>query len=94
MAAASVTSDKIDFDVNTLGPMRVAKAFMPNVEHSKEKKVVSVTSLAGPFGRPLPGAIAMNYGASKAALNKYMVLLSIAMKPKEVVAGLVQIFVE
>jgi short-subunit dehydrogenase len=49
-----------------------------------------VTSLAGSFGQPLPGALAMNYGASKAALNKYMVLLSIAMKPKGVVVGLVQ----
>ncbi len=32
----------------------------------------------------------MNYSASKAALNKYMVLLSIAMKPKGVIVGLVQ----
>jgi NAD(P)-dependent dehydrogenase (short-subunit alcohol dehydrogenase family) len=97
MAAVSETYDKIDFDaarrdfdVNALGPMRVAQAFMANVEHSKTKKVISVTSLAGSFGQPLPGAIAMNYGASKAALNKYMVLLSIAMKPKGVVVGLVQ----
>jgi NAD(P)-dependent dehydrogenase (short-subunit alcohol dehydrogenase family) len=97
MAVVSQTYDKIDFDaarhdfdVNTLGPMRVAQAFMPNVEHSKEKKVISVTSFAGSFGRPLPGPLAMNYGASKAALNKYMVLLSIAMKPKGVVVGLVQ----
>jgi NAD(P)-dependent dehydrogenase (short-subunit alcohol dehydrogenase family) len=97
MAAANETYDKIDFDsarhdfdVNTLGPMRVAQAFMPNVEHSKLKKVISVTSLAGSFAQGLPGAIAMNYGSSKAALNKYMVLLSIAMKPKGVIVGLVQ----
>ena len=97
MAAAGQTYDRIDFDaarrdfdVNSLGPMRVAQAFMPNVEHSKMKKVISVTSLAGSFGQPLPGAIGMNYGASKAALNKYMVLLSIAMKPKGVIVGLVQ----
>ncbi len=97
MAAANETYDKIDFDasrhdfdVNTLGPMRVAQAFMPNVLSSKQKKVVSVTSLAGSFAQGLPGAIAMNYGASKAALNKYMVLLSIAMKPQGVVVALVQ----
>lgn len=97
MAAANQTYDQIDFDaarhdfdVNALGPMRVAQAFMPNVERSKVKKVISVTSLAGSFGQPLPGAIAMNYSASKAALNKYMVLLAIAMKPKGVVVGLVQ----
>ena len=97
MVAANMTYDKIDFDaarhdfdVNALGPMRVAQAFMPNVERSKEKKVINVTSLAGSFERGLPGAIAMNYSASKAALNKYMVLLSIAMKPKGVIVGLVQ----
>jgi NAD(P)-dependent dehydrogenase (short-subunit alcohol dehydrogenase family) len=97
MAAASVTYDKIDFDkamrdfdVNTLGAMRVSQAFMANVEHSKQKKLVSVTSLAGSFGQPLPGAIGMNYGASKAALNKYMTLLAIAVKPKGIIVALVQ----
>jgi NAD(P)-dependent dehydrogenase (short-subunit alcohol dehydrogenase family) len=79
-----------DFDVNTLGPMRVAQAFMPNVERSKQKKLVSITSLAGSFARPLPGSTGMNYSASKAALNKYMVLLSIAMKPKGVIVALTQ----
>jgi NAD(P)-dependent dehydrogenase (short-subunit alcohol dehydrogenase family) len=97
MAAASLTYDKIDFDaamrdfsVNTLGAMRVSQAFMPNVEASKQKKVINVTSLAGSFGQPLPGAIGMNYGASKAALNKYSVLLSIAMREKGVIVALVQ----
>ncbi len=97
MEAANKTYDQIDFDaarrdfdVNSLGPMRVAQAFMPNVERSKQKKLINVTSLAGSFGQPLPGATAMNYGASKAALNKYTVLLSIAMKPKGVIVALVQ----
>lgn len=97
MADARQTYDKIDFDkarrdfdVNALGPMRVAQAFMPNLERSRQKKLISITSLAGSFARPLPGAIGMNYGASKAALNKYMTLLAIAMKPKGVIVALVQ----
>ena len=97
MEEASLPYDKIDFDdarhdfdVNTLGPMRMVQAFMPNVERSKHKKIVSVTSMAGSFGKPLPGAIAMNYGASKAALNKYMVLLSEGVKSKGVMVALVQ----
>jgi NAD(P)-dependent dehydrogenase (short-subunit alcohol dehydrogenase family) len=97
IAHANQTYDEIDFDaarrdfdVNSLGPMRVAQAFMPKVERSKQKKVVNVTSYGGSFGQPLPGAHAMNYGASKAALNKYSVLLSIAMKPKGVIVALVQ----
>jgi NAD(P)-dependent dehydrogenase (short-subunit alcohol dehydrogenase family) len=97
MVAANTPFDKLDFDaarrdfdVNTLGAMRVAQAFMPNVELSKQKKVISVTSSAGSFGNPLPNGIALNYGASKAALNKYMTLLAIQMKPQGVIVGLVQ----
>ncbi len=97
LAKLSIPYDKIDFDaarydfdVNTLGPMRMVQAFMPNVERSKQKKIISVTSLAGSFGRGFPGAMGMNYGASKAALNKYMVMLSQAVKPKGVVVALVQ----
>ena len=97
MEVSNLPYDKIDFDaarrdfdVNSLGAMRVSQAFMPNVEHSKIKKVINVTSLAGSFGMPLPGAIGMNYSASKAALNKYSVLLSIAVKPKGIIVGLVQ----
>ena len=78
-----------DFDVNTLGPMRMAQVFMPNIEKSKQKKLVNVTSFVGSFdkgGSPM----GMNYGASKAALNMYMYKLHFAMKPKGVVVALVQ----
>jgi NAD(P)-dependent dehydrogenase (short-subunit alcohol dehydrogenase family) len=97
MAAASMPFEKIDFDaarrdfdVNTLGAMRVAQAFLPNVEHSQQKKIVSVTSLAGSFGTPLPNGIALNYSASKAALNKYMSLLAVQLKSRGVIVALVQ----
>jgi len=97
MAAANTPFEKLDFDaarrdfdVNTLGAMRVAQAFLPNVEHSKQKKIVSVTSSAGSFGKPLPNGIAMNYGASKAALNKYMTLLAVQMQSRGVIVALVQ----
>ncbi len=97
MAKANLTYDKIDFDaalydfnVTTIGPMRIAQAFMPNVERSKQKKVVNITSLAGSLTRGLPGGMAMNYGASKAGLNKYSVLLAEQMKPKGVIVGLFQ----
>jgi NAD(P)-dependent dehydrogenase (short-subunit alcohol dehydrogenase family) len=97
MAIVNLPFEKIDFDaarrdfdVNTLGAMRVTQAFLPNVEHSKQKKVISVTSSAGSFGKPLPNGIAMNYGASKAALNKYMTLLAVQLKSQGVVVSLVQ----
>lgn len=97
MAAATLPFDKIDFDgarrdfdVNALGAMRVTQAFISNVEHSHQKKVISVTSLAGSFANPLPNGIGMNYGASKAALNKYMTMLATQMKSKGVIVALVQ----
>lgn len=97
MAAASTPFEKLDFDaarrdfdVNTLGAMRVSQAFMPNVELSKQKKLIAVTSIAGSFANALPGGIAMNYGASKAALNKYMTLLAVQKKPQGVIVALVE----
>ena len=83
---------RTDFDVNTLGPMRMIQAFMPAVMRSRQKKIVNVTSLAGSFGRGMPGSMGMNYGASKAALNKYSVLLSKAkdVQQQGVIVALVQ----
>jgi NAD(P)-dependent dehydrogenase (short-subunit alcohol dehydrogenase family) len=79
-----------DFDVNTLGPMRMVQAFMPNVERSKQKKIINVTSFIGSFGRGIPSPMGMNYGASKAALNMYTLKLAHAMKPKGVIVALVE----
>jgi NAD(P)-dependent dehydrogenase (short-subunit alcohol dehydrogenase family) len=79
-----------DFDVNTLGPMRMVQAFEPNVERSKQKKIVNVTSFIGSFGRGFPTAMGMNYGASKAALNMYSFKLSHALKPKGIIVALVE----
>ena len=97
VAILSTPYDKIDFDaarrdfdVNTLGPMRMAQAFMPSILKSKHKKIVNVTSMAGSFGAPMPGAMGMNYGASKAALNKYSTLLSVAVQEQGVIVSLVQ----
>jgi len=97
MEKVSIPYDKIDydaarndFDVNTLGPMRMVQAFMPNVERSKQKKIVNVTSFIGSFGRGMASPMGMNYGASKAALNMYTYKLHFAVKAKGVVASLVE----
>lgn len=96
LAKVNVPFDKIDydaartdFDVNALGPMRMIKEFYPNIEKSKQKKIVNVTSFVGSYdkgGTPM----GMNYGASKAALNMYTYKLHAAVKGKGVVAALVQ----
>jgi NAD(P)-dependent dehydrogenase (short-subunit alcohol dehydrogenase family) len=97
MAKVSEPYDKIDFDaarrdfdVNTLGPMRLAQAFMPHVIRSKHKKIINVSSSAGSLNKPMAGAMGMNYGASKAGLNKYSQLLSVGVKDKGVIVGIFQ----
>ena len=78
-----------DFDVNTLGPMRMIQAFMPNVEKGRQKKIVNVTSFIGSYdkgGTPM----GMNYGASKAGLNMYSYKLHHALKGKGIVVALVE----
>jgi NAD(P)-dependent dehydrogenase (short-subunit alcohol dehydrogenase family) len=97
MARVNQPYDKIDwdaartdFDVNTLGPMRMVQAFESNVERSKQKKIVNVTSFVGSFTMGFPNETAMNYAASKAALNMYSVKLSHALKPKGIVVALVE----
>lgn len=47
---------KVVFDVNTIGPLRVAAAFLPNVQASEQKKIISLgggmgtQSIGGMFG--------------------------------------------
>jgi NAD(P)-dependent dehydrogenase (short-subunit alcohol dehydrogenase family) len=94
-AGSTQTYDEIDFDaarrdfdIHTLGPMRVAQAFASSVARSKQKKIATITAISGSFAHGLPGALAMNFSADKAALNKYMTLLAIAMRPQGVLVGL------
>ena len=63
------------FDVNTLGPLRVLKAFVPLLRKSEGAKVVMISSSAGSIsgqggGRGVP------YCVSKGALNMLTKLLS------------------
>jgi NAD(P)-dependent dehydrogenase (short-subunit alcohol dehydrogenase family) len=96
LAKVNIPYDKIDFDaarndfdVNTLGPMRMIQAFMPNVQKSKQKKIVNVTSFIGSYDKG-NAAMGMNYGASKAGLNMYSYKLHYALKDQGVVVSLVQ----
>jgi NAD(P)-dependent dehydrogenase (short-subunit alcohol dehydrogenase family) len=63
-------------DVNTLGPMRVAEAFVDNVARSERKLIVTLTSGMGSIGDNASGG-AFAYRSSKAAMN--MVMRSLAI---------------
>jgi NAD(P)-dependent dehydrogenase (short-subunit alcohol dehydrogenase family) len=66
-------------DVNTLGPLRVTQAFLPHLEQARGK-VCTVTSRMGSLAGDNSGAIA--YRSSKAAVNKAMLVMATALKPK------------
>jgi NAD(P)-dependent dehydrogenase (short-subunit alcohol dehydrogenase family) len=67
----------MDFDgfaetlaVNTLAPLRVAQAFLPNLRKSPQPRILTVSSAMGTMSYAKSDRIA--YRASKAAVNKVM----------------------
>jgi NAD(P)-dependent dehydrogenase (short-subunit alcohol dehydrogenase family) len=70
--------------INTIGPMRVTQAFLPNLKAGKEKKVVAITSGMGSIAETSGGYIA--YRTSKAALDMLMRNLAIDLKSDGIVA--------
>lgn len=83
----------MDFDgfvrtlaVNTLGPLRVTQAFLPNLEAARGAKVAALSSLMGSF--TFSGAQQIAYSASKTALNRIMHALAAELKAKGIAVGL------
>ena len=67
--------------VNTLGPLRVTEALLPNLRAGKGRTVASLTSLMGSIGENTGGG-ALFYRSSKAALNAAMKSVAIALRPE------------
>jgi NAD(P)-dependent dehydrogenase (short-subunit alcohol dehydrogenase family) len=68
-------------EVNTLGPMRVAEAFLEQLARSERRLVVNMTSHMGSIAEiSAPGDY--YYRSSKAALNAAMKGLSLALKER------------
>ena len=68
-------------EVNTLGPMRVAEAFVNNVAQSQRKLIVTITSGMGSIADNTSGG-AFAYRSSKAAVNMVMRSLAIDLAPR------------
>jgi len=68
-------------DVNTLGPMRIAEAFVDNVAQSERKLMVTLTSGMGSIADNTSGG-AFAYRSSKAAVNMVMRSLAIDLAPR------------
>jgi len=76
----------IDYDIwqqvlrtNTLAPLKMAEAFLPQIEAGGQKKIVTISSVMGSIADAAGGYYA--YGSSKAAVNKAMAALAKDVAP-------------
>lgn len=76
--SADLNRVKRVFEVNTLGPWRVAQTFIPLLEKSEHGRLVNVSSGAGALSGMSGGTPA--YSMSKAALNALTLMLSAELK--------------
>jgi NAD(P)-dependent dehydrogenase (short-subunit alcohol dehydrogenase family) len=75
------------FSVNTMGPVRVMQALLPQLKRSKNAKVMNITSQLGAISLDAP--IAYGYCATKAALNKFMRMAANDLKQQGIAIGLI-----
>lgn len=75
-------------DVNVVGPLKMAEAFIDQVAASDQKKIVNITSSEGSLST-IHGARNYFYRPSKAALNMVMLNLSREVAPRGVIIGLI-----
>jgi NAD(P)-dependent dehydrogenase (short-subunit alcohol dehydrogenase family) len=71
---------------NTLGPMKMAEAFVDCVAASEQKKIVSLSSTVGSLVERDTAAFA--YATSKTALNKAMRLLAGVLRERAIIVAL------
>ncbi|MGH6660216.1 MAG: SDR family oxidoreductase [Rhodospirillales bacterium] len=89
-----MTMTTVDYDTwgqvlrtNTMAPLRVAAAFLPQVARSRKKTIATVTSWMGSIAANEAGGH-YAYRSSKAAVNAVMKSLSIDVKAKGVIVAL------
>jgi NAD(P)-dependent dehydrogenase (short-subunit alcohol dehydrogenase family) len=73
---------------NVIAPLKIAEAFLPNVEASRQKKIVNVSSSEGSIGGATSGRMYF-YRASKAALNMEMRNVALAMKGRGIAVAMI-----
>jgi NAD(P)-dependent dehydrogenase (short-subunit alcohol dehydrogenase family) len=94
MGGREQSLDNIDFDnwieaftVMTIGPFRVAQAFLKNLEAAKNPKIMTVTSQLGASTWPYGGTYI--YSSAKAGVNRVMQILALDLKSKNIIVGLI-----
>ena len=78
-------------DVNVLGPLMMAEAFVDNVEASEQKKIINITSTQGSIAstRVFGGNGNYFYRSSKSALNMVMRTLALELKKRGITVALI-----
>ncbi|MFT6955258.1 MAG: NAD(P)-dependent dehydrogenase (short-subunit alcohol dehydrogenase family) [Halieaceae bacterium] len=74
---AALDISKLDriLDVNTLGPLRVIQALLPNLDASKNKVIANISSSFGSIEQAM-GGCCLGYAVSKTGLNMANKILS------------------
>lgn len=74
------------FDVNTVGPMRMAEAFVRHLEKAERPRLINISSRMGSIGDNGSSGSHI-YRSSKAALNMVTKCLSIDLRPRGIVVA-------
>lgn len=77
------------FDINAVGPLKMAQQFMPQVAASEQKKIIVISSKGGSFDESPKLPMMYSYRASKAALNMFMYTLSFETTKKGIIVTLI-----
>lgn len=73
---------------NTIAPLKIAEAFLPNLQAGNQKKLVNVSSSEGSIGSVTAGRTYF-YRASKAALNMEMRNVAFAVKSRGISVAMI-----
>ncbi|WP_101759033.1 SDR family oxidoreductase [Oceanicoccus sp. KOV_DT_Chl] len=73
--------------VNVYGPMKLAEAFLPNIQASQQKKIIAVSSSMGSIKKTF--GLLYIYRSSKSALNMAYATMAKELKRKKIIVGLV-----
>ncbi|KXF80745.1 SDR family oxidoreductase [Enterovibrio coralii] len=68
------------FEINTIAPLMITSALIPNLQKGNNPRVLTISSQMGSLHREARGMLA--YRSSKAAVNKVMQVLSLELKDK------------
>jgi len=75
------------FAVNSMAPLRMLQALLPNLQQADAAKAITITSQMGALSFDMPAAYA--YCSSKAAVNKVMRLAALDLKAEGIAVGLI-----